>query len=46
MILSYHDLGDLKRHRVKARVTTDHSASSYGKFYEDGVNGLKREEVS
>ena len=39
MILSYHDLRDLKRHRIKARVTTDHSASSYGQpaiVLEDG----------
>jgi hypothetical protein len=30
MILSYHNLGEEKRHRVKATVTTEHSASSYG----------------
>jgi len=30
MKLSYHDLGHLKRHRIKATVTTEHSASSYG----------------
>ena len=39
MILSYHDLGKVKRHRVKAKVATDHSASSYGQpviVLEDG----------
>jgi hypothetical protein len=39
MILSYHNLGDLKRHRIKATVTTEHSASSYGQpviVLEDG----------
>lgn len=30
MILSYHNLGEEKRHRVKARITTEHSSSSYG----------------
>jgi hypothetical protein len=30
MILSYHNLGEEKRHRIKASVTTEHSASSYG----------------
>jgi len=30
MILSYHNLGEEKRHRIKAKVTTEHSASSYG----------------
>lgn len=31
MILSYVDiLGDRKRHRIKAEVTTDHPTSSYG----------------
>lgn len=30
MILSYHCVGEEKRHRVKAKVTTEHSASSYG----------------
>lgn len=31
MILSYNDiLGDRKRHRIKATVTTDHPLSSYG----------------
>lgn len=41
MILSYSDeiFGDGKRHRVKAVVTTDHPASSYGQpviVLEDG----------
>ena len=39
MILSYHNLGHLKRHRIKASVTTEHSASSYGQpviVLEDG----------
>jgi hypothetical protein len=39
MILSYHDLGEEKRHRIKAKVTTEHSASSYGQpviVLEDG----------
>jgi len=39
MILSYHNLGEEKRHRVKAKITTDHSASSYGQpviVLEDG----------
>ena len=37
MILSYHDLGEEKRHRIKASVTTEHSASSYGQpVLEDG----------
>jgi hypothetical protein len=39
MILSYHNLGEEKRHRIKARVTTEHSASSYGQpviVLEDG----------
>lgn len=42
MILSYHNLGEEKRHRVKASITTEHSASSYGQpviVLEDG-NGL------
>jgi hypothetical protein len=31
MILSYRDiLGDDKRHRIRAIITTDHAASSYG----------------
>lgn len=30
MILSYVDIGDHERHTVTARVTTEHSASSYG----------------
>lgn len=30
MILSYHDLGEKRRHQVKATVGTDHPASSYG----------------
>ena len=39
MILSYHNLGEEKRHRVKAKITTEHSASSYGQpviVLEDG----------
>jgi hypothetical protein len=39
MILSYHNLGEEKRHRIKARMTTEHSASSYGQpviILEDG----------
>jgi hypothetical protein len=39
MILSYHNLGEEKRHRMKAKVTTEHSASSYGQpviVLEDG----------
>lgn len=39
MILSYHNLGEVKRHRMKASVTTEHSASSYGQpviVLEDG----------
>lgn len=39
MILSYHNLGEEKRHRIKAMVTTEHSASSYGQpviVLEDG----------
>jgi len=39
MILSYHNLGEKKRHRVKAKITTEHSASSYGQpviVLEDG----------
>ena len=39
MILSYHDLGEEKRHRIKAKITTDHSTSSYGQpviVLEDG----------
>ena len=39
MILSYHNLGESKRHWIKARVTTEHSASSYGQpviVLEDG----------
>jgi hypothetical protein len=30
MILSYHNLGEERRHRMKAKITTDHSSSSYG----------------
>ena len=30
MILSYHNLGEKDRHRMKAKITTEHSASSYG----------------
>jgi len=30
MILSYHDLGEEKRHRVKATVTTEHSGQWWG----------------
>ena len=39
MILSYHDWGEEKRHRVKAKITTEHPASSYGQpviVLEDG----------
>lgn len=39
MILSYHNLGEEKRHRIKATITTDHPASSYGQpviVLEDG----------
>jgi hypothetical protein len=39
MILSYHNLGEEKRHRIKAKITTEHSASSYGQpviILEDG----------
>ncbi len=39
MILSFHNLGETKRHRIKAKVTTEHSASSYGQpviVLEDG----------
>lgn len=39
MILSYHNLAGEKRHRMKAKITTDHSASSYGQpviVLEDG----------
>ena len=39
MILSYHDLGEEKRHRMKAKITEEHSASSYGQpviVLEDG----------
>lgn len=39
MILSYHNLGEEKRHRMKAKVTTEHNASSYGQpviVLEDG----------
>jgi len=39
MILSYHNLGEEKRHRIRAKVTTEHSASSYGQaviVLEDG----------
>lgn len=39
MILSYHNLGEEKRHRIKAKVTTENSASSYGQpviVLEDG----------
>ena len=39
MILSYHNLGEEKRHRMKAKITTEHSASSYGQpviVLEDG----------
>ena len=30
IILSYVNLGEEKRHKVKAKITTNHSASSYG----------------
>jgi len=39
MILSYYNLGEEKRHRMKAKITTEHSASSYGQpviVLEDG----------
>jgi len=39
MILSYHNLGEKRRHRIKAKITTEHSASSYGQpviVLEDG----------
>lgn len=39
MILSYHNLGGVKRHRMKAAITTEHSSSSYGQpviVLEDG----------
>jgi len=39
MILSYHNLGEEKRHRVRGTITTEHSASSYGQpviVLEDG----------
>jgi len=39
MILNYHDLGETKRHRIKASITTDHPASHYGQpviVLEDG----------
>lgn len=39
MIFSYHNLGEEKRHRIKGRITTNHSASSYGQpviVLEDG----------
>jgi len=39
MILSYRNLDETKRHRMKATMTTDHSASSYGQaviVLEDG----------
>ena len=39
MILSYRNLGEEKRHRIKAKITTEHSASSYGQpviVLEDG----------
>lgn len=43
MILSYHNLGEENRHRMKAKITTEHSASSYGQpviVLEDG-GGLR-----
>ncbi len=39
MILSYYDRGKKKRHRIKARVTTEHEVSIYGQpviVLEDG----------
>lgn len=30
MILSYQGLADSRRQKIKARITTEHSASSYG----------------
>ncbi len=39
MILSYHNLGEEKRQRINAKITTAHSASSYGQsviVLEDG----------
>ncbi len=40
MVLSYFDLlGDEKRHKIKATITTEHAASSYGQpviLLEDG----------
>ena len=30
MVLSYHDFREEKQHRIKARLTTKHSTSSYG----------------
>ena len=39
MILSYHDLGETRRHRIKGKISTEHSASSYGQavvVLEDG----------
>jgi len=39
MILSYHNLGEGGRKRVKARITTEHPTSSYGQpvvVLEDG----------
>ncbi len=31
MILSYHNLGEEKRHTVRARITTEHAALSYSR---------------
>lgn len=39
MVLSYRNLGEEKRHRIKAKVTTEHSSSSYNQpviVLEDG----------
>ena len=39
MIVSYKNFGESRRHRIKAKITTDHSASSYGQpviVLEDG----------
>jgi hypothetical protein len=39
MILSYHNLGEKKRHRIKAEITTEHPAASCGQpviVLEDG----------
>jgi hypothetical protein len=30
VILSYQNFGEKRRHRIKARIRTDHSTSSYG----------------